>query len=112
MHAEHALAGHAQLDAAVGVLLLDLLDRRERGQQVAVAGGAGGVEVQAVGAGLPHALGDEHHVGDGVLDGLHLRVASLVDAAERHAAPTSWGSGRRASSSGPGPASRRTAAAR
>ena len=45
---------------------------------------AGGVEVHAVGAGLPHALGDEHHVAHRVVDGRHLRVPRLGDAALRH----------------------------
>ena len=55
----------------------------EGGQEVGVAGGAGSVEVQAVGAGLDHALGDEHHVVHGVLHGLFLGRAGFVDAAQR-----------------------------
>ncbi len=56
----------------------------QRGQQVGVAGGAGGVEVQAVDAGGDHRLGDAPHVVLEVLDRLELRRAGLVDPAQRH----------------------------
>ncbi len=52
VHAEHELAGHADLDAELGVAGAQRLGRPERGEEVGVAGGAGGVEVDAVGAGL------------------------------------------------------------
>ena len=72
VHAEHELARHADLDAHVGVAATDLLDRAQRGEEVAVAGRPGGVEVHAVGAGLGHRVGDEEHVARGVLGGLFL----------------------------------------
>ncbi len=43
VHAEHELAGHADLDAEVGVPGAYALDRLEGGQEVGVAGRAGGV---------------------------------------------------------------------
>ena len=48
-----------------------------------VAGAAGGVEVEAVGAGVEHALADEDEVLGGVVHGLFDGGAGVVDAAER-----------------------------
>ena len=54
MHAEHELAGHADLDAQPRVLLAQLAAGGEGGQEVGVAGRPGGVHVDAVGAGRDH----------------------------------------------------------
>ena len=83
VHAEDELAGHADLDAHVGVPGADLLDGEQRGQEVAVAGRAGGVEVDAVRAGRPHGVRGLHHVLDRVLDSVLLRLARLLDAGLR-----------------------------
>ncbi len=83
VHAEHELAGHADLDAEVGVLRADALDRLERGQEVGVARRPGGVEVDEVDAGLDHLVGHEDDVVGGQLDGLLLRRPRLGDLAER-----------------------------
>ena len=83
MHPEHELAGHADLDAHVGVGRADALDREEGGQEVAVAGRAGGVEVDAVGARLPQRVGGLHHVLDGVPDRLLLGRSRLVHSRQR-----------------------------
>ena len=83
VHAEHELARHADLDAPVGVLGADALDRPQRGQKVGVAGRARGVQVDAVGAGLVHPLGDVDDVVHGLLDRLLLGRTRLVDAAQR-----------------------------
>ncbi len=77
--AEHDLGRHADHDAHLRVSGTQDLDGPQRRQKVGVAGGAGGVEVDAVGAGVPQALGDEDHVVDGQLDGLLLGGARLVD---------------------------------
>ena len=47
---------------ALGVLLAHVLDGAQRAEEVGVAGAAGGVEVDAVGAGLDHALADVDEV--------------------------------------------------
>ena len=59
VHAEHELARHADLDAEPGVLLAQHAAGGEAGEEVGVAGRAGGVHVDAVGAGLDHVVGDE-----------------------------------------------------
>ena len=53
VRAEHLLAGHADHDPHVRVRRAQALDGEQRRQEVGVAGGAGGVEVDAVGARLP-----------------------------------------------------------
>ena len=83
MRAEHDLRGHADHDAHGRVLRAQALHGEQGRQEVRVAGGAGGVEVDAVGAGLAELAGDVDHVLDGELHGLLLRGARLVDAHRR-----------------------------
>ncbi len=83
VHAEHELARHADLDAQPRVLLAQHATGGEAGEEVGVAGRAGRVEVDAVGAGLDHVVGDEVDVVDEHLDGLFLGRAGLVDLAQR-----------------------------
>ena len=83
VHAEHELAGHADLDAEVRERGADALDRLQGGQEVGVAGRAGGIEVDEVGARLRHARGDGDDVFDGQLHRLFLGGARLGDLAER-----------------------------
>ena len=83
MHAEDELAGHAELDAHLGVLGVDDLDGAQRGPELRVARGAGRVEVDRVGARLPHGVGHAHGVDDGHLGGLLRRRPRLVDAPHR-----------------------------
>ena len=109
VHAEHELARHADLDAQPGVLLAQHAAGLEGGEEVGVAGRAGGVEVDAVGARLDHVVGDEVDVFDEHLGGLFLRLARLVDLAQRQQLGPVGDRVRQAWSSGPGRAWRRTA---
>ena len=77
--ADHQLARHADHDAHVGVCRPQPLDGEQRREEVGVAAGAGGVEVDAVGAGLPQRRRDVHHVLHGQLDRLLLGGAGVAD---------------------------------
>ena len=66
-----------------GIPGADALDRLEGGQEVGVAGRPRRVQVDAVGAGLVHALGDVDDVVHRLLHGLLLGRPRLVDAAQR-----------------------------
>ena len=83
VHAEHELAGHAELHAHVRVLLADDLRGAQRGEELRVAGGAGRVPVDRVRAGLPLRVGQLDHVDDGHLDRLFRGRAGLGDLAQR-----------------------------
>ena len=83
VHAEHELAGHADLDAKVGMTGADALDGQKRGQEVGVTGRTGRVQVDELDAGLDHLVGHEDDVVGGELDRLFLGGARLGDLAER-----------------------------
>ena len=80
---EHELARHADLDAQPRVLLAQHAAGAQAGEEVGVAGRAGRVEVDAVGAGGDHVVGHEVDVLDQHLHGLFLRRAGFVDLAQR-----------------------------
>ena len=75
--------GHADLDADVRVRVAEPARPAQGGQEVGVPGGPGGVEVDAVGAGLTMRVGDEAMSCDEHLDGLLLGGARLGDLAQR-----------------------------
>ena len=109
--ADHELAGHADLDAGVRVLLAQVLHRAEGAEEVGVAGAAGGVEVHAVGAGVQHALAHVDEVLGGVVHGLVDGRAGAGDVAARQQLEPVVRRARRACCRRPGWAARRTARA-
>src|SRR5680860_1256239 len=78
VHAEDELGSHAHLYGKVGGIC-QLLHSLEGGQELGVAGGGGGVEVDAVGSHFSHLLGDIDHVAAADFSCLHLGFSGFLD---------------------------------
>ncbi len=89
VHAQHEFARHAQLDAHVRILVAHDLGRLQGRLELGVAGSAGGIPVEAIGACLPHRIRQPDHVPDSHLDGFFLGGTSLLNAGLRQAARSS-----------------------